>query len=117
MSSTWHPSTTYWPTAGSGQFLSNPPFAPVTALSITHLNDIKAVSDYQATTISVHITRAEQHPVFGEGVLLTLDDEGGGAFLVIEDTSDASGGKVRLELGELEQLVIEARKLVQAVEP
>jgi hypothetical protein len=70
------------------------------------------VSEYRATPISVHITRIEQHPVFGEGVLLTLDDEGGGAFLVIKDTSDLDTGKVRLELGELEQLVIEARKLV-----
>ena len=74
------------------------------------------MSKYRATTISVHITRTEQHPVFGEGVLLTLDDEGGGAFLIIQDTSAADGGKIRLELGELEQLVIEAKKLLAALE-
>jgi hypothetical protein len=74
------------------------------------------MSKYRATTISVHITRTEQHPVFGEGVLLTLDDEGGGAFLIIQDTSAADSGKIRLELGELEQLVIEAKKLLAAVE-
>jgi uncharacterized protein YlxW (UPF0749 family) len=70
---------------------------------------------YRATTISVHITRTGQHPVFGEGILLTLDDEGGGAFLEIKSTDD-DGGKIRLELEELEQLVIEARKLLAAVE-
>lgn len=70
------------------------------------------MSEYRATTISVHITRTDQHPVFGEGVLLTL---GGGAFLIIQDTSDVDSGKIRLELGELERLVIEAKKLLAAV--
>ena len=73
------------------------------------------MSEYRATTISVLITGTEQHPVFGEGVLLTLDDEGGGAFLIIQDTSAVDSGKIRLELGELEQLVIEAKKLLAAV--
>ena len=74
------------------------------------------MSEYRATAISVHITRTEQHPVFGQGVLLTLEDEGGGAFLEIRTTDD-DGGKIRLELEELEVLVIEARKLIQLAQP
>ena len=74
------------------------------------------MTTYRATPISTHITREKQHPIFGEGVLLTLDDEGGGPFLIIQDTSD-DGGKIRVELGELEILLVEARKLMAAVEP
>lgn len=71
---------------------------------------------YRVTPISCHITQAKNHPVFGQGVLLTLEDEGGGAFLEIRTTDD-DGGKIRLELEELELLVIEARKLIQSVQP
>ena len=71
---------------------------------------------YRVTPISCHITLTKNHPVFGQGVLLTLEDEGGGAFLEIRTTDD-DGGKVRLELEELELLVIEARKLIQLAQP
>ena len=71
---------------------------------------------YRVTPISCHITPTKNHPVFGQGVLLTLEDEGGGAFLEIRTTDD-DGGKVRLELEELELLVIEARKLIQLAQP
>ena len=71
---------------------------------------------YRVTPISCHITPTKNHPVFGQGVLLTLEDEGGGAFLEIRTTDD-DGGKIRLELEELELLVLEARKLIQLAQP
>ena len=73
------------------------------------------MSDYRATPISTHITRAHLNPIFGEGMLISLDDESGGAFLVIKDTSD-DGGSIRVDLEELERLLIEGRKLMQGVE-
>ena len=74
------------------------------------------MSNYRATPISCHITHVDQHPIFGEGMLITLEDESGGAFLVIKSTGD-DGGSIRVDLEELELLVIEARKLIQLVQP
>lgn len=74
------------------------------------------MTTYRVTPISTHITREGQHPIFGEGILISLDDEAGGAFLVIKNTGD-DGGSIRVELEELEILLIEARKLMAAVEP
>jgi hypothetical protein len=73
------------------------------------------MSKYRTTPISTHITHAAHHPIFGEGMLITLEDETGGAFLVIKSTAD-DGGSIRVELEELELLLIEGRKLMQGVE-
>ena len=70
--------------------------------------------DYRTVPLSVSIARANQHPVYGEVMVLTLEDEGGGAFFTIHDTSHANSS-IRVELEELELMAIEARKLMDNV--
>ena len=72
--------------------------------------------NYQVTTLSRMIARLEQNRIYGEGILITLEDEGGGAFFTLKDTSDV-GGEIRIEMEELELVVIEARKLIKQLEP
>ena len=51
------------------------------------------------TAISIH--RSGESPVFGEGVVtVRLDDEGGGAFFVLEE----SGQQVRVTADELDEI-------------
>lgn len=69
---------------------------------------------YRVTPISVHITPEGEHPTIGNGMTLTLVDEGGGPFLEIADTSDRASTTLRVELEELELLVVEARRLIAA---
>jgi hypothetical protein len=71
--------------------------------------------NYQVTTLSRMIARPEQNRIYGEGILITLEDEGGGAFFTLKDTSDVEG-EIRIEMEELELVVIEARKLIKQLE-
>jgi len=69
---------------------------------------------FYVTTLSRMIARLEQNRIYGEGILITLEDEGGGAFFTLKDTSDV-GGEIRIEMEELELVVIEARKLIKQI--
>lgn len=66
--------------------------------------------------ISVHL--ANENPVYGEmATMVTVDDEAGGAFLVIEQADEqAKLGTVRMDLEQLEAVVAAARKLIKAHE-
>ncbi len=79
-----------------------------------YLASLPEPMDYRTVPLSVSIARANQHPVYGEVMVLTLADEGGGAFFTIHDNNDANGG-IRVELEELELMAIEARKLMDNV--
>ena len=71
------------------------------------------MNDYKTTMTKFAIHRTGDNPVFGEGVIhVSLDDEGGGSFLVLEQESQ----KIRITLEELELLVAEAKRLVEGAE-
>lgn len=66
------------------------------------------------TTIEVSVHPAGNHPVFGEGnTYVRLEDEGGGAFIVLRQTNDDSKpGEIRLDPHELEAVMRAAKQLL-----
>lgn len=91
-----------------------PAHSPLHRRVNVYANPTRQSMDYRTVPLSVSIARANQHPVYGEVMVLTLEDEGGGAFFKIHDNNDANSG-IRVELEELELMVIEARKLMAGV--
>ena len=67
---------------------------------------------YFVTPLSYSIHREKGNPVLGEKVLITLDDEAAGFFVVIE-TDD---GTIRLDLDELEAVYNTAKTMVEQAE-
>jgi hypothetical protein len=70
--------------------------------------------DYRTVPLSICIARANEHPVYGNVKVLTMLDEGGGAYFRIHDNGNFAAG-VEVELPELELMVTEARKLLASV--
>ena len=55
------------------------------------------------------------NPISGEvAVHVSVEDEGGGAFLVIETIED--DGKIRIDLDELEAVLVAAREMIAEIE-
>lgn len=71
----------------------------------------------KSTILSISIHRADKNPVFGEGVThVTLQDEGGGVFLEIQQHHDVLHvGQIRLELDELLAVCEAGKKLIGSV--
>ena len=56
------------------------------------------------------------NPISGDvEVLVSVEDEGCGAFIVIE-TVDDEGGKIRIDLDELEAVLVAAREMIAGFE-
>ena len=56
------------------------------------------------------------NPISGDvAVHVSVEDEGGGAFLVIE-TVDDDCGKIRIDLDELEAVLVAAREMIAGIE-
>ena len=56
------------------------------------------------------------NPISGDvEVLVSVEDEGCGAFIVIE-TVDDEGGKIRIDLDELEDVLVAAREMIAGFE-
>lgn len=74
------------------------------------------MSEYRTTPMAMAVHLAYENPVFGEcSTMVTVDDEAGGAFLVISQADEqAKVGTVRMELEQLEAVVAAARKLIKA---
>lgn len=75
----------------------------------------KNMSKYKTTILQVAIHREEVNPVFGRGnTYVSVDDEAGGPFLVIEQHDDDGGsesGKLRFDYEEF-VAVAEAAKML-----
>ena len=55
-------------------------------------------------------------PISGDGVVhVSVEDEGGGPFLVIENIDD-NCGKIRIDLDELEAVLVAAREMIAEIE-
>ena len=68
---------------------------------------------YKTTILQVAIHREESNPIFGEGnTYVSVDDEAGGPFLVIQQTDDdIEAGRVRMDYEEF-MAVAEAAKML-----
>lgn len=66
------------------------------------------------TPIAVSIHPSTSNAVFGQGILhLSIDDEGGGQFFVLEEVSDIQDpGKVKIDPEEMSVLLEAARRLM-----
>ena len=65
------------------------------------------------TPIAVSVHRAGDNPLFGESAIrVALDDEAGGPFLVLSNTDPSADGGTRVDLCELEAVLVAARQLV-----
>ena len=71
------------------------------------------MTTYKTTILQVSVHREEPNPVFGEGnTYVSIDDEAGGPFLVIEQhDDDIEPGKVRMDYEEF-VAVAEAAKML-----
>lgn len=69
------------------------------------------MNKFKTTTLKVAVHREDVNPVFGEGVtFVSVDDEAGGPFLVIEQhDDDVQPGTVRFDYEEF-MAVAEAAK-------
>jgi hypothetical protein len=64
---------------------------------------------YKRTVITESIHRETEHPIYSEGVtLVRLEDEAGGAFIILEQ----EGVQIRLDPDELEQIYESAKELL-----
>lgn len=70
---------------------------------------------YAQTTTTISIHRVGDSPVFGESVTtVSLDDDGGGPFIVLHQPDGAQ--QVRLDFKELELIMDAARMLMEGME-
>jgi len=74
------------------------------------------MSAYNRTIRTVYITPADDtvSPLFSEkAVIVTVEDEAGGPFILINTaSSDSFHGEVRLDFEELEEVVAVAKMLI-----
>lgn len=68
----------------------------------------------QTTITAIAIHRTGDSPIFGESTTtVRLDDEGGGPFIVIEQTDAPQPGAIRLNPDECEIVMREVRMLLE----
>ena len=74
------------------------------------------MSRIRTTPISVAVHPAGENPTLGDqSTHVLVDDEGGGAFIVLRQCNDyIKPGEVLLDMDELEAVVIAARALIQS---
>ena len=72
------------------------------------------MSNYVSTIMSVSVHNKASNPIYGEfNVMVHLEDEGAGPFLVLEqNTDDVANQKIRLDYEELLALVRAAKMLM-----
>jgi hypothetical protein len=63
------------------------------------------------TEVSIH--RLDENPIFGRSATkIRVQDEAGGPFIVLTQCFEDSEGKLSFDLDELEEVLIQARKLI-----
>ena len=68
----------------------------------------------QTTITAIVVHRTGDSPFYGESTTtVRLDDEGGGPFIVIEQTDATQPGAIRLNPDECEIVMREVRKLLE----
>ncbi len=78
---------------------------------------MKIMSEYIETPITVAVHLKAHNPIYGEQVTtVTVDDESEGPFIIIKQNTYKGLPEIRLNMDELEAVVIAARKLIAAHE-
>ena len=69
---------------------------------------------YETTTLKIVVHHKETNPIYDEScTFVSLDDEAGGLFLVIEQQSeDAKAGTIRLDPNEVDVVYNACKKLL-----
>ena len=68
------------------------------------------------TPLKVSVHRRGDNPVYSErSIKVTVDDEGGGPFIVLDSNEGMKDG-LRIDMDELEAVTAAARKLIAGVE-
>ena len=68
------------------------------------------------TPLKVSVHRRGDNPVYSErGINVTVDDEGGGPFIVLDSNEGMEDG-LRIDMDELEAVTAAARKLISGVD-
>ena len=72
--------------------------------------------EWKVTPLSVVVHYKSDSPHFGESVVtVSTDDEAGGAFIVLKSNEERlEEGQIRVDMAQLELIVKEARKLINA---
>jgi hypothetical protein len=74
------------------------------------------VRTIKTSAIKKAIYVAGNNPISGDvAVHVSVEDEGGGAFIVIE-TVDDDCGKISIDLDELEAVLVAAREMIAEIE-
>ena len=73
------------------------------------------MSNYVSTIMSVSVHNKASNPIYGEfNVMVHLEDEGAGPFLVLEqNTDDVANQKIRLDYDELLAVARVAKMLME----
>ena len=74
--------------------------------------------ELRVTPVCVSVHMKGESPVYGEGVThVQLEDEGGGAFVVLRQFGDhEKAGELRFDIDELRAVAREAARLVRVYE-
>lgn len=75
------------------------------------------MSDYKTTPMAVSVHMKSDSPVFGEStIIVSAEDDGAGSFVVLKSlcTDDNGAGVIKLDLDQLEAVVVAARALIRA---
>jgi hypothetical protein len=63
---------------------------------------------------TINIFNDGDNPIYGESVVsVSLEDECGGCFLVLEQCNDETHAKMRLTLEEIESIIVAAKQLME----
>ena len=79
-------------------------------------NNMSEDYEWKATPLSVAVHYKSDSPHFGESVVtVSTDDEAGGVFIVLRSNEEKlEEGQIRVDMAQLELIVKEARKLINA---
>jgi len=68
------------------------------------------------TPLQVSVHRRGDNPVYSErSIKVTVDDEGGGPFIMLE-SNEGNGNGLRIDMDELDAVTAAARKLISGVD-
>ncbi len=68
------------------------------------------------TPLKVSVHRRGDNPIYGDGAIkVTVEDEGGGPFIVLESNEGNEDG-LRIDMDELDAVTAAARKLISGVD-
>jgi len=71
--------------------------------------------NFKTIPLKYSVFQEDDNPLFGESVThISIDDEGGGGYVVLEQFPDDTDQKIRLDLPEFEELLRIGKELVAA---